>query len=133
MMDYVAIGGGIGYGHAIQKPNDNSTKIASNLFNFEPQATINLPVNSGLRNLFIKGGGRFGSTRTEVHTPNTSDISKSSISGYNVGIGYYAFFAEETALKICTYYQNSTIKDKDSGDKSTSKGFRAEVGLSHAF
>lgn len=79
------------------------------------------------------GGGEFGSTRTEVHSPNTNDISKSSISGYNAGIGYYAFFAEETALKICTYYQAITVKNKDSGDKFRYKGFRAEVGISHAF
>jgi hypothetical protein len=63
-IDPVAIGGGLRFGHSVQKSNNNSLRYTTNFFEFDPEVTINAPVNNGRRNLFIKGGGYFGSNKT---------------------------------------------------------------------
>jgi len=133
VIDNLALGGGLSYNNSGDKININSIKYNTNQLEFDPEAIFNLPGSGAWRNLFVKGGGYLGSYTSEVKYSNNTTTTKESITGYNFGVGYYAFYAEQTALKICTYYHTVTHKDKETDDKTKYKGFAAEVGIVHSF
>lgn len=133
VIDNLALGGGLNYNNSVQKSDDNTIKYNSNQLEFDPEAIFNFPGSGAWRNLFVKGGGYFGSNTTKVNANNTTTTNKESFNGYNFGLGYYAFFADQSALKICTYYRTITYKDKETDDKTKYKGFAAEVGIVHSF
>ena len=133
IINHIAIGGRLRFSHSVEKADDNSFRITGNAFEFDPEIIINAPVKNGWRNLFVKGGGYFGSSKSEVKITGNTDINKLGISGYNVGIGYYAFLAGESALKTCIYYRSLTNKQEDTNDKFRYRGFAVDVGIVHSF
>jgi len=133
IVNNLALGGRLIYTGSVQKSDDNAIRYNNNEFDFVPEVIFNMPADNGWRNLFVKGGGYFGSTKSEIKSNNNTTTNKESFTGYNFGLGYYAFFADETALKICTYHRSITYKDKESDDKTRYQGFAAEVGISHWF
>ena len=133
IVDYIGIGGGIDFSHMMQKQSGGSNKYSWNYIEFAPEVYINAPVNNGLRNAFLKGGGYFGSNQTKITSNNNTSTEKFSIGGFNAGVGYNAFFAEQSALQICIYYKSETEKNKENDDKTKEKGWGISVGLAHAF
>jgi hypothetical protein len=131
--DNVALGGGLDFGHMVQKSDDNTFHYTWNYFNFDPEVIINAPVNNGWRNVFVKGGGYFGSNKTTISSITTNSTGKNNITGYNFGAGYFGFFSEQTAVQTCVYYRSTTTRYKDTDDKAINRGIAVSVGLVHSF
>jgi hypothetical protein len=133
IIDHLALGGAFGLSHRLNKSDDNSSSLNTNGISFDPEVIINLPADNGWRNLFAKGGGYFGANKNESKSPTGTNTFKTGTTGYNIGVGYYAFLAEETALQTCVYFRSITIKDKDSEDKTKQHGLAISIGLAHSF
>ena len=133
IIDNLALGGGLEFGRSSSKPANTSNENTFTYFDFNPELNFNLPGSGVIKNFFIKGGGYFGSEKSETTVGPQSYTFKYNNTGFNAGVGYNAFFAEQTALRACVYYRSLTTKEKGTDDKQRQSGIGASVGLVHAF
>jgi hypothetical protein len=126
VIDYVAVGAGIGFNIYSEKGKDNDYEYKSSHFDFMPMAMVNIPVENALQNLFIDAGVGFGTEKVKGDFGN-EDVIKNSRFSYVVGLGYNYFITEKSCLTPYVGFAGLTRKNKDSDTKATTSG--ATLGI----
>lgn len=132
-IDYLAVGGQLGFRNMLEKSEDNDFKYTWSSFSFAPNITANVPVDNCWRNVFLKAGVNFGSDTYKVDAFGNTSTDKYSQMGFNAGVGFNHFIEKHTAFSATVGYRSNTTKEKDTDDESKTSGIFVSGGLRFSF
>ncbi len=118
----LAVGAEFQIGGEVQKDKGSDNKVTTSDWSINPGIELNLPVQNGLNNMFLKGGITFGSGMNGTSNGTSSSSLKTNIFNYCVGVGYNDFFTNRLSLTPIIEYDWNTNKDTDTNLKLKTKG-----------
>ncbi len=118
----LAIGAEFQVGGEVQKDKGTDNKVTTGDWSINPGIELNLPVQNGLNNMFLKGGITFGSEKNGTSNGTNSSTLKTNIFNYCVGLGYNDFFSNRLSFTPIIEYNWDTNKDTDTNLKLKTRG-----------
>jgi hypothetical protein len=118
----LAIGAEFQIGGEVQKDKGTDNKVTTGDWSINPGIELNLPVQNGLNNMFLKGGITFGSEKNGTTNGTNSSTLKTNIFNYCAGLGYNDFFTNRLSFTPIIEYNWNTNKDTDTNLKLKTRG-----------
>jgi hypothetical protein len=128
IVNNVALGVDFNFGNQVQK--SGSSKFTSTSWSLEPMINLNLPVKSGLNNLFLEGGYGWGGQKDKYSASSVGN-TKYDLTTYCAKVGWNDFYTPDLAFTLKVGYEKTTLKDKSSStaNEQSYGGIDIEAGV----
>ena len=131
----VAVGAGIRLSSSSDNDQDSDFQRQTSRFTFTPMVRAHVPVDGKIENLFLEAGGIFGNRNTVTkfggNTPDNENFT--TISGWDVGLGYNMPFSDNLMLTGIFHYISETEKNAQNNSETKNDGWRFSIGLGYNF
>jgi hypothetical protein len=125
--DNVAFGLGFDLSGQTVTDQNNDIKFTNPSFEIMPMVRGHLPMDGALNDAFVEVGGIFGSQSSKYN----DNLSKQSIAGWEVGLGYNWAISDHLFVTTIYNYAGRTFTDNDTDVKVTRNGSNILVGFTH--